>query len=426
MWIMSIFEPKKETASREEIRQIQLERLQATLTRTYRHVPYYRDLFDSVSLLPEDISNRRDLTRLPCTSRADLLVHQPYGLFAVTLHEVLRLHPAAGAGGPVVVGYTRNDIAYWSEMSARALSAAGVNKEDVIQLSLDYSQSASAIGAQSGAEVLGSSVLPCSDLAPERQAEIMRNFRATVLVATPSQAIQLGHVLRNMGPGTMTLRIAFIVGEVWSDSLRKEIEEALQVRAFGSYGLSEMAVPGLASECEEHNGLHIAEDHVLAEIIDPLTGESLPYGEYGELVLTTLTREAVPLLRYRTGDLTTLHESECACGRTLARMEPAHARADDVVIVGGVRLSPAQIKEVIHAIAPELPFSAEVNARDGQDRLDIMIGIGKKYFRDETRWMEQLRWRLEAAINKHLGIRAVVYLVEPDYIKEKPLLSDNR
>jgi phenylacetate-CoA ligase len=409
---MAILDPRTETANRENIRQTQLERLQATLNRAYRHVALYREKLDNAGILPESVRSLEDLSRLPCTTREDLLGHQPFGLFAVPLRDVVRLHPAMGAGGPIVVGYTHNDIAIWTRMAARALSSAGVTKEDVIQISLDYAQGAAGMGAQSGAEHLGASVIPASGLAPRRQAQILSNYRVTVLIATPSQALHLGQFLRDVDRPSLSLRRVLIVGQVWSPQLREEIELLLAVEAFASYGLSEMAVPGLATECDHRKGLHLAEDNVLAETLDPATGRPVAPGQPGELVLTTLTREAVPMIRYRTGDITVLHESPCACGRTMLRMEPTHARADDTVIVNGTRVAPHQVEDVVEDVLPGAACTLSVSNQEGMEELEIRIAIDPSRFADEMRHMEMLRHHIKAHILEHLGLRATVRFVE--------------
>ena len=409
---MTILDPRIETASREDVRQTQLERLQATLNRAYRHVALYREKFDRAGVLPETVRTLEDLARLPCTTREDLLGHQPFGLFAVALRDVVRLHPAMGAGGPIVVGYTHNDIAIWTRMAARALTSAGVTKEDVIQISLDYAQGAAGMGAQSGAEYLGASVIPASGLAPRRQAQVLGNYRVTVLVATPSQALHLGRFLRDVDRASLSLRRALIVGQVWSAQLREEIEALLEVEAYGSYGLSEMAVPGLATECGQRNGLHLAEDNVLAEVLDPATGRPAPVGQPGELVLTTLTREAVPMIRYRTGDITVLREGACACGRAMIRMEPTHARTDDIVIVNGIRVAPHQVEDVVDDILPGAACSLSVSDQEGMEGLEIRVAIDPSRFEDEIRHMEMLREHIKVHILEHLGLRATVRLVE--------------
>ncbi len=421
---MSIHHPKIETAGRDYLRQIQIERLQATANRAYRHVPYYRDLFDKAGFLPEDIQTLEDLSRLPLTRREDLVAHQPYGLFAVPLHDVLRLQPAAGAGGPIVVGYTRNDIAHWTQMAERAFACAGVTSADVIQIALDYALDSAAMGAQSGAEALGASVIPCPGLSPERQAEVMRAYRATVLVATPTQALQLGRVVQNLEATALSLRVALIVGEVWSGELRQEIEEALKVEAFASFGLSEMTAPGLATECSRHTGLHLSEDHVLAETVNPLTGQPVADGEQGELVLTTLTREAVPLLRYRTGNLTCLLKDPCPCGRTLLRFAPTHERSDDIVLVNGVRVSPHQVNEVVHDLVPGADVSMDVIEEEGVEELRISISIGASWTGSEMRDLEMTRAHVRLHVFERLGLHAKIRLVEP-YRRKRACYEDD-
>lgn len=421
---MSIHHPKIETADRDYLRQIQIERLQATANRAYRHVPYYRDLFDQAGFLPEDIHSLEDLARLPLTRREDLVAHQPYGLFAVPLHDVLRLQPAAGAGGPIVVGYTRNDIANWTQMAERAFVCAGISSTDVIQISLDYALDSAAMGAQSGAEALGASVIPCPGLSPERQAEVMRAYRATVLVATPTQALQLGRVVQNLEATALSLRVALIVGEVWSSELRQEIEDALKVEAFASFGLSEMTAPGLATECSEHQGLHLSEDHVLVETVDPQTGQPVADGELGELVLTTLTREAVPLLRYRTGNLTRLIQEPCPCGRTLLRFALTSERSDDIFLVNGVRVSPHQINEVVHDLVPGADVSMDVIEEEGVEELRISISIGASWTGSEMRDLELTRAHVRLHVFERLGLHARIRLVEP-YRRKRACYEDD-
>jgi phenylacetate-CoA ligase len=421
---VSIHHPKIETADRDYLRQIQIERLQATANRAYRHVPYYRDLFDQAGFLPEDIHSLEDLARLPLTRREDLVAHQPYGLFAVPLHDVLRLQPAAGAGGPIVVGYTRNDIANWTQMAERAFVCAGINSTDVILISLDYALDSAAMGAQSGAEALGASVIPCPGLSPERQAEVMRAYRATVLVATPTQALQLGRVVQNLEATALSLRVALIVGEVWSSELRQEIEDALKVEAFASFGLSEMTAPGLATECSEHKGLHLSEDHVLVETVDPQTGQPVAEGELGELVLTTLTREAVPLLRYRTGNLTRLIQDPCPCGRTLLRFALTSERSDDIFLVNGVRVSPHQINEVVHDLVPGADVSMDVIEEEGVEELRISISIGASWTGSEMRDLELTRAHVRLHVFERLGLHARIRLVEP-YRRKRACYEDD-
>lgn len=415
---MAIYEARNEAAGREALSQKQLERLQAVLNRTYRHVPYYREAFDRAGVAPEDVRSLDDLARLPLTGREDLLAHQPYGMLAVPLHDVLRLHPAAGAGGPIVVGYTANDLAIWRDMAARALTSAGVAKDDVVQISLDYALDPAASGAQAGAEALGASVIPCSRLSPERQAQVLRNYRATVLVATPSQALQIARVIVGADPAELSLRAALVVGEVWSAELRQEIELSLRVAAFASYGMSEMAVPGLATECEHHLGLHISEDHVLAEVVDPATGEPAAPGTQGELVLTTLTREAAPMIRYRTGDLTVLDPAPCPCGRTLVRMAPTHARADDVLIVDGMRVTPGQVRELVREVATDAPCLILTETENDREQLVVRVGIAPARFEDEIKHLEALRRGVQDRLFEQLGLYASVRLAEAAHVDD--------
>lgn len=409
---MPIADPKIEQAEPEKIRQIQLERLQATLNRAYRHVALYREKFDAAGILPEEIRSFEDMGRLPCTSREDLLQHQPYGLLAVPLQDVVRLHPSAGAGGPVVVGYTQNDLSIWAGMAGRALASVGVTAHDVAQITLDYAVHAAGMGAQSGAEKLGASVVPCSSLSPKRQAELLYNYRATVLIATANQALLLGPHLQQMDRGGLSLRSACIVAQVWSAPLRQRLQDALGVEVFCSYGLSEMAAPGLATECEAHNGLHVSEDNIFVEIVNPETGEVLPPGETGELVITTLTREATPMIRYRTGDLTALHTRPCSCGRTSARIEPSNQRADDILLVNGIRVAPHQIQEVVDAIQPDMPIESQVVELDGQECLELRIAIDPSRLEDEIKHLEMLKERTRAHLLEYLGLEAQVRLVE--------------
>ena len=410
---MSILDPKTETAQRDDLRQIQLERLQATLNRAYRNVLLYREKFNQAGVLPEQVRSLEDLARFPRTTREDLLAHQPFGLFAVPLHDVVRLHPAAGAGGPVVVGYTHNDIAAWTRMAARALTSAGVTKEDVIQISLDYAQDAAAMGAQSAAEMLGASVIPASGLAPKRQAELLKNYRVSVLVATPNQALHLAQTLSTEDRAALNLRSAFLVTHAWAPDQHKEIEDQLQIKTYASYGLSEMTVPGLATECDEHNGLHLSEDNVLAEILNPETGVPVAQGEAGELTLTTLTREATPLIRYRTGCLAVLHAAPCPCGRTLQRMELVSGRVDKMVTVEGIRLTPEQVQEVVNDLLPGAPCKLAVLQEDGTEMLEVRIAIDDPaLFADQMKHMQALREHIKAHLFEHLGIWAVVRLVE--------------
>ena len=304
-----MWNPKFEAMDREELEQIQLERLQATLHHAYRHVPFYRELFDKAGLGPGDILSLRDLREVPFTTKEDLLQGFPYAFFAVPMSKVARIHTSSGTTGkPIVVGYTRRDLQYWAHLNARILMAGGLGERDVLQISFNYGLFTGGFGFHAGAELLGATVIPASAMSITRQINIMINFKATALVSLPSHALRIGHRLQEMGvdPRSLSLRVGFFGAEPWSEATRKQIEEHLLIKALDNYGLAEVGGPGVSYECEYRHGLHISEDHFYPEIIDPATGEVLEPGREGELVLTTLTKEAFPVLRFRTGDLTSL------------------------------------------------------------------------------------------------------------------------
>jgi len=347
-----------ETLPREEIEQLQLERLQAVLNRVYRNVGFYRRLFDEAGISPEEITSLDDLGRIPFTDRETLRVNQPYGMFALPLREVVRLQTTSGTTGePIVVGYSSNDVEHWTELMARSLYAAGVSKEDVVQIAFDYGLFTGALGFHYGAERIGATVIPCSRLSPEKQVEIMRNYKTTALACTPSFALQIAETVERSGvaPAELSLRVGIFGAEPWPESVREKIEDTLHITAIDCYGLSEVIGPGVSVECERKNGLHIFEDHFIAEVIDPSTGERLPDGQMGELVLTTITKEAFPLIRYRTGDLTSLDRSPCPCGRMTVRMSRVMERTDNMVVVRGVNIFPSQIERILAEIQGEKP-----------------------------------------------------------------------
>ena len=414
---MTIWDPRNETMGREDLDQLQLERLQATLHRAQRSVDFYRRRFQESRFDPEDCRSLEQLRTLPFTTRADLAEHHPYGLFAVPLREVVRLHSATGAGGrPVVVGHTARDIRTWGELAARVLCAGGVTRDDVVQIAFDYGICPDGFGFHYGAERLGASVIPTSAARIAHQLEIMRDYRSTVLIAPPSVARSLADHLVTEGiePKMLFLRVGVFSAEPWSEALRGDLESRLLLRAADAYSIGEVLGPGVAGECAERAGLHLQEDHFIGEIVDPSSGAPLPPGATGELVLTTLTREAFPLIRYRTGDLTRLDPGPCACGRTLARLSRCLGRTDDMLSVRGLHFFPAQIAAILAAIEGTQPlFSLALRHEEGQDLLEIRVGVSEKIFFDEMRRQRQLVEEVARRVQEEIGIAARVRLVDP-------------
>jgi phenylacetate-CoA ligase len=414
---MTIWDPRNETMSREDLGQLQLERLQATLHRVQRSVAFYRRRFQEAGFDPEEFRSLDQLGRLPFTTRADLAEHHPYGLFAVPLREVVRLHASTGAGGrPAVVGHTTRDIRTWGELAARALAAAGVTRDDVVQIAFDYGIHPDGFGFHYGAERIGASVIPTSAARLDHQVDIMRDYRSTVLVAPPSVARSLADLLVSGGPDpkALVLRVGVFGAEPWTEALRAELESRLLVAAADTYVVSEVMGPGVAGECAARAGLHLAEDHFLAEVVDPATGRVLPPGAAGELVLTTLTREAYPLIRYRTGDLTRLDPAPCTCGRTLARMARVTGRTDDMISVRGVHFFPSQVAEILGGLEGVAPrFALALLREGGADLLEIRIDVSEGFFFDEMRRQQLLVDEAARRVQERIGIPARVRLVEP-------------
>ncbi len=413
-----IWNDEFETLPREALEALQLKRLKAVVERVYATVPFYKRKFDEAGVKPDDIKSLEDLKRLPFTTKDDLRENYPFGMFAVPLKQVVRVHASSGTTGkPTVVGYTKRDIDTWSELMARSLSAAGVTKEDIIQNAYGYGLFTGGLGVHYGAERIGATVIPISGGNSKRQIMIMKDFGATVLTCTPSYALHLAEVAQEMGvdPRSTNLKVGIFGAEPWTEEMRREIEETWNIKAIDIYGLSEIIGPGVSIECEEaQNGLHIFEDHFIAEIIDPETGENLPYGEYGELVITTLTKEAFPVIRYRTRDITRLIKEPCICGRTTVRMDRVRGRTDDMLIIRGVNVFPSQIEEVIMSTKGVLPHYMIIVDREGTlDTLEVQVEVDEKLFSDEIRKLQQVARRLEQNIKETLGISVKVKLVEP-------------
>ncbi len=417
---MEIWEATYECMPREELGQLQLERLQATLNRAYKNVTCYRNKFNEQGIVPEDIQSLSNLARLPFTTKEDLRLNYPYGMFAVPLREVVRIHSSSGTTGkPTVVGYTKNDIKTWSNLVARFMVAAGVSHDDVVQIAFGYGMFTGAFGLHYGAETLGASVIPMSAGNTEKQIMIMQDYKTTTLVCTPSYAITLADRMERMGidPKGLSLKVGLFGGEPWSEAMRREIESRLSISATDNYGLSEVIGPGVAGECRHKCGMHIFEDCFIPEIIDPDTGMTLPPGSVGELVLTSLTKEAFPMIRYRTRDITSLDYSPCACGRTLVRMKKTMGRSDDMLIIKGVNVFPSQIEEVLIAIEGCEPhYQLVIDRKGAMDILEVHIEVTENIFFDEMKMQRAFLEKIEKRIESVLGVGVTVKLVEPNSI----------
>jgi phenylacetate-CoA ligase len=421
-----IYEARLESMPRGELAQLQIERLQATLRRVYRNVAYYRGVFDGRGVEVEAVRDLAALEDLPFTSRADLQSSYPYGMFAVPLRDIVRLHASSGTRGrPVVVGYTRNDLEHWSALVARQLVGAGVTEHDIVQVTFSYSLFTGGLGFHYGAERLGAAVVPASTGAiPADQIAIMRDYKTTVLAGMPSTALVIATALEQQGlhPEELNLRVGLFGAEPWSDDLRQRIEERLQIRAFDTYGISEIMGPGVAAECAQRCGLHVNEDHFIVEVIDPVTLQRRRAGEEGELVFTTITKEGFPLIRYRTGDLAALAEEPCACGRTSVRMSRVRGRTDDLVMAQGVKFFPSQLREVLMQQRWFSPHLVVVlNREDGQDLLEVRAAISEDApFFDEISRVSELRDDTVRALRTALGLVVELTFMEGATLRQLP------
>lgn len=417
-----LFNIRQETLPREELEALQLRRLRDVCNRAYANVPFYRAAFDEIGLTPADIRSLDDVRHLPFTEKQDLRDHYPYGLFAVPRENIVRLHASSGTTGKAVVsGYTARDLDIWAELAARSLSAAGVTRSDVVHVAYGYGLFTGGLGAHGGAERVGATVVPASGGATRRQAQLMRDFGATVLCCTPSFALHLWEAGQETGVDfrDLPLRIGVFGAEPWSEAMRRDMEQKMGITACNIYGLSEVMGPGVAMECAEaRQGLHIWEDHFLPEIIDPVSGERLPAGETGELVLTTLTKEGVPLIRYRTRDLTSLDFTPCACGRTHARIARLAGRSDDMLIIRGVNVFPQQIETlVLESGGLSHNYQIVVDREGNLDTLEVRVEVDEANFADEIRKLQSLERSLAKNIKEYLGVTARVRLMEPHSIE---------
>ncbi len=416
-----IFSPKYETMERGELEALQLRRLQDTVMRVYYRVPFYREKMDECGVTPDDIRSLDDLRRLPMTVKTDLRDNYPFGLFAVADHEIVRIHASSGTTGkPTVVGYTRTDLETWTECVARLATAAGVSDKDTVQIAFGYGLFTGGFGLHYGCEKCGASVIPASSGNTERQLMLMQDFKTTALVCTPTYALHIAEVGRDKGVDftKMPLRVGLFGGEPWSESIRTRIQEQLDIIATDNYGLSEVMGPGVTGECLERNGHHINEDHFIAEIVDPDTLEPVPEGAEGELLFTSLTKEALPIIRYRTRDITRFMPGACPCGRTFRRMARVTGRNDDMLIIRGVNVFPSQIEEVLIDIEGTEPHYQLIVDRTGTlDTLEVKVEVAPSMFDDEMKVMKAFQEKVTAKIHSVLGIGARVTLVEPKSIE---------
>ncbi|MFI3259702.1 MAG: phenylacetate--CoA ligase [Rikenellaceae bacterium] len=416
-----IWNKTKECMSREQMRELQGERLRKTVHRVYHNTPFYREKMQQMGITPDDIKTIDDIVKLPFTTKQDLRDNYPYGLFAVPMSEIVRLHASSGTTGlPTVVGYNRKDISIWSEMMTRSLTAFGVEKSDIVSVGYGYGLFTGGLGAHYGAENLGSTVIPMSTGNTKKQIQLMRDFGATVITMTPSYALYLADSIEAAGmtKDDLKLRIGVFGAEPWTENMRREIEARLGLQGYNIYGLSEIMGPGVSYECECKNGSHIVEDHIYPEIISPETLEQLPAGEQGELVFTTITKEGMPLLRYRTKDLCSLIDEPCACGRTNVRMTRIVGRSDDMLIIRGVNVFPTQIEEVILNI-PELEphYLIEVDRVNNQDTFEVKVEVKGESFSDNIADMIEIKKKVLASMHSMLGLNPTVKLVAPRTIE---------
>ncbi|NLG53063.1 MAG: phenylacetate--CoA ligase [Clostridiales bacterium] len=410
-----------ETMPRESIVNLQGERLAACIRRVYDNVKPYREKMIAAGVTPEDIKTVEDLRKLPFTYKQDLRDNYPFGLFATPLDDVVRIHASSGTTGKqTVVGYTQNDLNIWDELMARTLTAAGGSRKSVIHVAYGYGLFTGGLGAHGGAQRIGAATVPVSVGNTKRQIQIMLDFGSSLLCCTPSYALHLAEAIEEAGidKSALKLKSGCFGAEPWTGEMRSEIEARLNIKAFDIYGLSEVMGPGVSFECSAQSGLHISEDHFIAEIINPDTGEPLPYGESGELVFTCITKEALPLIRYRTRDVSSLIATPCACGRTHVRMTKPAGRTDDMLIIRGVNVFPSQIESVLLNFGDVAPhYIIIVDRVDNLDTLEVQVEMSPAFFSDEVRKIEELESNIRREIESVLGLAARIRLVEPKSIE---------
>ena len=417
-----IYDVQNETMPRDELEQLQLKRLQYLVEKVYYNVPFYRQKFSELGIKPEHIKTLDDVKYLPFTEKQDLRNNYPFGLFAVPKENVVRVHASSGTTGKAtVVGYTQRDVNNWAKLMARSFVAAGVTRSDIIHNAYGYGLFTGGLGAHYGAEILGATIVPISGGGTKRQVMLMRDFGPTVLCCTPSYSLYLYEtaIASGIDVRDLKLKIGIFGAEPWTDEMRNEIQNKLNLRALNIYGLSEIMGPGVAMECiTAQEDMHIWEDHFLVEIIDPTTGENLPLGEVGELVITTLTKEAQPLIRYRTRDITRINPIPCKCGRTHYRIERIKGRSDDMLIIRGVNVFPSQIESILLETEGLAPHYQLIIDREGaMDTLEVQVEVDEKLFSDEIKHLQRLEKKIQANIKEFLGVTAKITLVEPQTIE---------
>lgn len=415
-----IWNETKECMSRDEMTALQSARLRKLVDYVYHNVEYYRKKMQAIDLMPADIKGIEDIEKLPFTTKDDLRDTYPFGLFAVPQSEIVRIHASSGTTGKAtVVGYTRYDLDIWAECVARCMTMAGVTRDDVIQVAYGYGLFTGGLGAHSGAEKIGAVVVPMSTGNSKKLTTMMVDFGATAIACTPSYLLHISEVLRDEGLlDKIKLKSAICGAEPWTEKMRNEIEQRLNIKAYDIYGLSEIMGPGVACDCQYHAGLHVCEDHFYPEIVDSKTLRQLPEGETGELVFTTLTKEGIPLIRYRTKDLTSLTREKCECGRTSARISRFKGRADDMLIIRGVNVFPSQVEAALINVEEVTPhYMMIVDRVNNLDTLEVQVEVDSKYYTDEIKGIEKLTKKIGHVIMQALGLNAKITIVQPNTLK---------
>ena len=411
------YQPEIETASRETMKALQSERLVNTVKRVYENVPFYRQKMEEIGVTPDDIKSVDDLSKLPFSYKQDLRDTYPYGMFAVPMKDVVRLHASSGTTGKqIVVGYTQNDMDLWADCCARAFTAAGCTEEDIVHVSYGYGLFTGGLGADGGARRVGATAIPVSSGNTQRQITILKDFGSTILCCTPSYALHIAETLYDMGytKDDIKLKAGIFGAEPWTNEMRKQIEDMLGLKAFDIYGLTEVVGPGVGFECAEQTGMHINEDHFVVEVIDPDTGEVLPEGTQGELVFSCITKEAFPILRYRTRDIGVITREKCSCGRTLVKMTKPRGRTDDMLIIRGVNVFPSQIETVLIEKGYTANYQIVVDRENNFDSIEVRVELSSENFRDTVKGLDRQAKELSEALKVILGINAKVKLMEPN------------